>query len=155
MSDKIRIFKRRRGTAIIETGSGILVVAGKGKNFITPGGGANPDETRLDAAIREIKEETGLDAVRCKKLFKFVGYVNKTKKGGWQDFHTVVLVKATGIPKPSQEIKFIKFYSNENKIKVSSTTKKIIKKYYNWKKSQNFFQRFFINLKYKSKLKLK
>jgi len=153
MSNQSRIFKRRRGTAIIETDEGILVVAGKGKNFITPGGGANPEETRTQAAIREIKEETGLDVIRTKKIFKFVGYVNKTKNGGWQDFHTVILVKAKGKAVASQEIKFIKFYSEKNKIKISSTTKKIIKKYYNWKKTQNFWNRLLINFRYKSKVK--
>ena len=148
-----RVFKRRRGTAIIETDKGILVVAGKTKNFITPGGGANPEETRVEATIREIKEETGLDVVRYKKIFKFVGFVNKTKNGAWQDFHTVSLFKVKGSPKPMQEVKYIKYYDIKNKTRVSSTTKKIIKKYYNWKDKQSLLNRIWINLRYKSKLK--
>jgi len=55
----IEIKKRRRGTAIVETSKGILVTSGSSKIFILPGGGANKRETRLVAAIRELKEETG------------------------------------------------------------------------------------------------
>ena len=86
-------------------------------------------------------------------MFKFVGFVNKTKNGAWQDFHTVSLFKVKGDPVPLQEVKYIKYYDVNNKTRVSSTTKKIIKKYYNWKDKQNLLNRIWINLRYKSKLK--
>lgn len=149
-----KIFKRRRGTAIIETNNGILLVAGKSRNFITPGGGANLNESRVDAVVREIFEETKLEVIRVKKIFKFVGIVHRTKSSAWQDFHTVTLVKVkSSIPIPSEEVKYIDYYNENSKLKLSPTTKKIIKKYYRWKKSKNFFERFLMNLRYKSKIK--
>jgi 8-oxo-dGTP diphosphatase len=54
------VWHRRRGTAIVETKKGILVVSGHGKVFMLPGGAANHKESRLQAAIRELQEETGL-----------------------------------------------------------------------------------------------
>ena len=62
---------RRRGTAIVQTPKGILVVAGKRKMFLLPGGGAHPTESRQRAAIRELEEETGLQATSCKYLFPY------------------------------------------------------------------------------------
>lgn len=49
--------RRRRGTAIVETTEGILVTSGHKRVFILPGGEANKDESRMQAAIRELREE--------------------------------------------------------------------------------------------------
>ena len=70
------VYKRRRGTAIVETNEGILVVSGKGNKFILPGGKASKNETRTQAAIRELKEETGLEAYYSKLIFRYVGKVS-------------------------------------------------------------------------------
>ena len=48
---------RRRGTVIVETKKGILLTADENKLFVTPGGGARKNESRMQAAIRELKEE--------------------------------------------------------------------------------------------------
>ena len=66
--------KRRRGTAIVETSKGILVTSGHKRVFILPGGEANKGETRMQGAIRELREETGLVAYDAKYLFNYVGY---------------------------------------------------------------------------------
>ena len=42
---------RRKGAAIVDTKEGILVVAGRSKRYILPGGGANNGESRKKAAI--------------------------------------------------------------------------------------------------------
>jgi 8-oxo-dGTP diphosphatase len=62
------IKRRRRGTAIVETPIGILVVAGRRKLYILPGGGANIGESRTKAAVRELKEETGITAKNIKHI---------------------------------------------------------------------------------------
>ena len=129
------IKRRRRGTAIVETPKGILLTAGRSKSFILPGGGANKGETRTQAAIRELREETGLIANYTKVLFRYVGKVHKSYLGGFfQDHHTVCLIKADGIPKPRHEVKYITYYSKGSNLKVSSTTKEIIDKFYEYQK---------------------
>ena len=50
--------KRRRGTAIVDTPKGIVVVSVGGRTYYLPGGGARRGESRESAAIRELREET-------------------------------------------------------------------------------------------------
>ena len=77
------VYIRRRGTAIVESASGILVVSKDGHLFTLPGGGARPDESDRDAAIRELKEETGLEATDAVYLFEFRGQTNAGPRGGY------------------------------------------------------------------------
>ncbi len=128
------IYKRRRGTAIVETSKGILLVAGRSKLFILPGGGAEKNETRTEAAIRELREETGLIANYSKVLFRYIGSVHKSHSGGFfQDYHTVCLIKADGIPRPKHEIRYVEFYvpvDTASELKISRNTKEIIDIFY-------------------------
>jgi 8-oxo-dGTP pyrophosphatase MutT (NUDIX family) len=134
MVDKPQVSARRRGTAIVETERGILVTAGKGKIFLLPGGGADHHESRTQAAMRELREETGLRPLHAKFLFRHMGRVLKSYGHGYfQDHHTVVLVEAVGTPKPSHEIKCIDFYKPGSNIRLSGVTREIIDKYYIWK----------------------
>lgn len=125
-----KIKKRRRGTAIVETSKGILVAAERNGLFLLPGGGADKHESRRQATIRELIEETGLAAYSVKYLFSHVGRTHKfCGGGGVQDHHKVFLVKVHGSPKPRHEIKQIKYYKPGDKIRLSRCTKEIIKKY--------------------------
>lgn len=134
--------KRRRGTAIVETEKGILVTAGRGGVFILPGGGANRHETRTEAAMRELREETGLKPYHTKYLFRHVGRVHKSHGHGYfQDHHTVCLVKAHGTPSPRHEIKYIAYYKLGSRIRISGVTKEIIERYYAYKKRSKIKQR--------------
>ena len=127
--------KRRRGTAIVETEEGILVTAGRGKVFILPGGGANRGETRTKAAMRELREETGLKPYYAKYLFRHIGKVNKSHGHGYfQDHHTVCLIKATGMPRPHHEIKYVAYYKPGSGVRISGVTREIIEKYYAYNK---------------------
>jgi len=126
-----RIKKRRRGTAIVETEKGILVTAGRSKVFLLPGGGANRDESRIEAAMRELREETGLKPYYAKYLFRHMGRVHKSHGHGYfQDHHTVCLVKAKGEPSPRHEIKYVAYYKPGSDIHISGVTREIIERYY-------------------------
>ena len=63
--------KRRRGTAIVDTPRGILVVSHENRTFYLPGGGAEKNESQKTATTRELKEETSLETVTCRFLFKY------------------------------------------------------------------------------------
>lgn len=106
------VYVRRRGTAIVQSVSGILVVSKDGLVFTLPGGGAHPKESDRDAAIRELKEETGLDATEAVYLFEFLGKTNAGPRGGiFRNAHKVFLAKAKGVPEPSREIKKVAYYT--------------------------------------------
>jgi len=131
---------RRRGTAIVETQHGILLTAGRhGKPFILPGGGAKRGESRFVAALRELTEETGLLPYSAEIIFRHKGKIRPTISGRhkFQDHHTVCLVKASGTPRPGGgDAKRIAYYYPGCDVWISSTTKEIIERYYEWKKKR-------------------
>lgn len=123
------VYRRRRGTAIVDTSKGILVVSLDGKVFTLPGGGAKPDESRGDAAIRELMEETGMKAVKLIRLFEFAGEMHEGPRGGtFRNAHEVFLVTATGTPKPGQEVKGVAYYDGSGP-SLTPSAEKIIERY--------------------------
>lgn len=126
-------FHRRRGVAIVDTSKGILVVAGKNQRFMLPGGGANNGETRLNATIRELNEETGLRATSSKYLFNYIG--RKWRGKNIRNFGKVFLIKAKGIPRPKHEIKHINYYSPDHPVDITSGTKLVISMYLKMKEN--------------------
>lgn len=137
-----KVKKRRRGTALVEIEKGILVTAGRGGVFLLPGGGANRSESRTKAAMRELREETGLKPYYAKYLFRHRGRVSKSHGHGYfQDHHTVCLIKAHGTPSPRHEIKHVAFYKPGSGVRISGVTREIIEKYYSYKKRGKVKQR--------------
>ena len=139
---------RRRGTAILETERGIILTAGHRGSFILPGGGAERGESRLVAAIRELKEETGLATYFAEIIFRHKGKVQPTHSGRhkFQDQHTVCLVKASGIPRPGGgDAKRIAYYYPSCGVRISTTTKEIIEKYYEWKNKRQETNKFILD----------
>jgi 8-oxo-dGTP diphosphatase len=124
-----KVRKRRRGTAIVETPAGILLVAGKSGRFALPGGGADKQEPREAAAIRELEEETGLKATSVQYLFSYVGGIRQRGLRLVRNHHKVFLIQAEGEPRPTQEIKAIKFYRLGEAGNISASAKEIIKLY--------------------------
>ncbi len=126
------VIVRRRGTAIVETPKGILVTASRTKLFLLPGGGAERWESRRRAAIRELREETGLKAGSWKYLFTWnePKYSYDGKKRKIRNLHKVFLIKATGNPKPNyHDVSHIAYWKPDSNVNISRTTQSIINKY--------------------------
>jgi 8-oxo-dGTP pyrophosphatase MutT (NUDIX family) len=139
-----KVKKRRRGTAIVETEEGILVTAGRNRIFLLPGGGANRHETRVEAAMRELREETGLKPYCAKYLFRHRGRVSRSHGHGYfQDHHTVCLIKAHGTPSPRHEIKYVDYYKPGSGVHISGVTREIIERYYAYRKRNRAKQKLF------------
>lgn len=131
--------ERRKGVAIVETKKGILLVAGRSKIFMLPGGGANRGESREKAAIRELFEETGLKTKSIKYLSSYVGPKWHTHSGRLVRNHCKIFsVKAEGIAKPHHEIKYIGFWKPGCKIKILERTRGIMEKYMKMKGGTTF-----------------
>ena len=114
-------YGRRRGTAIVDTRQGIIVVT-HGNQFLLPGGSPKRGELQIQAAIRELREETGLRAYDVRYLFTHMAA-------------KVFLIQAEGIPEPRNEIHTIEYYQEGSPVHVSNNTRLIIEKYWEWKKS--------------------
>lgn len=127
--DKMTIH-RRKGVAIVDTPKGILVVAGRSKKFMLPGGGAEKWESRKRAAIRELKEETNLETKDIRYLFNYTGGKWHTHRGSSiRNLAKVFLVKAKGTARPRNEIKYTAFWKPGSKIHMTSGTKEVIGRY--------------------------
>ena len=125
---------RRKGVAIVESKEGILVVAGKRKVFAPPGGGAEKNESRKNATIRELREETGLKAKSVKYLFSYEGKRWKDSMGRETMNHAkVFLIKSYGSLKPGNEIRHAKWYNPKSRLRISNSAKKVIEQYLNLK----------------------
>ncbi len=126
---------RRKGVALVDTPKGILVVAGRRKVFALPGGGADNGESRKYAAMRELREETGLKTKKRTYLFGYHGGIWHTRKGSVKNHAKVFLISVYGHARPRHEIKHIAYWNPDSKIRISKRTKWIIEKYLETKKS--------------------
>jgi 8-oxo-dGTP pyrophosphatase MutT (NUDIX family) len=105
-------------------------VSEDGKTYDLPGGAAKDCESRKEATIREVQEETGLTTKECQYLFDCSDSIQRDIKGGFfRNSHKVFLIKPSGTAQPRNEINHIA-YTTDCNVNLSSATKKIINKYY-------------------------
>jgi len=117
---------RRRGTAIVDTDRGILLVSSSSRLYLLPGGGAKKGEDRMDAAIRELKSETGLDPKSCRYLFSF----DEPEDKKLRNLHKVYLIEIEGeITNPPGEKRHIEYWHEGSKLNLSNSSRLIIERY--------------------------
>ena len=88
---------KRRATVICERDGRVLLVARARGRWAFPDGRVKPSEELTDAAVRELREETGLDAVHVLYAFQFRGLQTR-------HFVFVVSVGPKAEPVPASEI---------------------------------------------------
>ena len=83
MTDRLR----RRATVVLVRNGRVLLVGDQDGMFLMPGGGIEPGELPMAAAVRELHEETGLTATRAEYWFEWESATNR---------HHVFIVEADG-----------------------------------------------------------
>lgn len=83
------------------TGSILVVVEGKGDTILLPGGGVKSGESRMQAAIRELKEETDLEPCLVVPLFRFASAFSN---------HSVFYIRAAGTPRLTSHSRAIGYH---------------------------------------------
>jgi len=97
--------------------------------FSLPGGGADGSEHREQAAIRELREETGLETLGSRFLFEHQGRRRKSHHGGfYRDDHKVFLLTTAGTPRPYGEVTEVA-YTDGSAADLEPTAREIIERY--------------------------
>ena len=117
---------RRRGTAIVDTDRGILLMSNSSRLYLLPGWGAKKGEDRMDAVIRELKNEIGLEPKSCRYLFSF----DEPEDRKLRNLHKVYLVEIEGdIADQTCQKKHIEYWHEGSKLKLSNASSLIIDRY--------------------------
>ena len=75
--------KRPHATVIVRLEEGVLLAADKSGLILLPGGGFDHGEFPIDAAARELHEETGLIVTSLQFLFHHESPTNEYGAGNW------------------------------------------------------------------------
>ncbi len=125
--------KRERAIAIIIKDGKFLLVKDRGvKAFSLPGGRIEENETILEAAVREIYEETGLEPIKAVRL-KECDYEGKV------NFHRVCFLETENydIKLNKRELKDYIWWDGKEEISAYNHAREIISRFKKLKEKKN------------------
>lgn len=96
--------KKIRATVIVETPNGLMIAKSPKGEWLLPGGGRNRGELSINAAVRELYEETKIEASDIRFLFDH--------ESRYYTHHVFLVRKFKGMPRPSSdavELRYIQF----------------------------------------------
>ena len=135
LEKEFRMRNRRKGTALVETEKGILMVREKGnRDYSLPGGGADRGESRKEAAMRELREETGMMPLSAEYLCHYRGNPFTGYRGDRiQNDVKVFIVKASGTPKALDEIEEVRWWKPGSSLRLCRGQWRTLKAYEEYK----------------------
>jgi len=126
--------------AIIEINGGVVIIKRSNPPFgyALPGGFVDYGESLEDAAVREAKEETGLDLL---ELRQFHTYSDPKRDPRFHTIGTVFLAKANGDPQAGDDAASLEVVKLEKiqSLDFAFDHKKILQDYINYKEGKNPF----------------
>lgn len=113
--------KRRRATVVAGQNGRVLLVRERGaRRYGLPGGGIEGRESVIEAACREIREETGLTVTKAEYLFDYEGHLM---------FNRVVLATVTGrVRLQRKELSDYVWWGGSSDIPMGASAKAILSK---------------------------
>ena len=115
--------KRRRATVIAEQDGKVLLIKEKGASrYSLPGGGIEKGESVMEAALRELREETKLSAIKAEYLFDHEGATQN---------HKVVWASVRGkIQIQGKELSEYKWWNRKDHVPILDSTEAILNKHF-------------------------
>ena len=113
--------KRTRATVIAQQNGKVLLIRERGaRQFSLPGGGIERGEFTVEAALRELREETKLRTVRAKRLFDYEGATQ---------LHKVVWAEVRGSVKlQRKEVSQYKWWDGKEPVSMLPSARAILSK---------------------------
>ena len=115
--------KRRRATVIAEQDGKVLLIKERGsRRYSLPGGGIERNESFMEAAVRELREETRLIAVKTEYLFDHEGATQ---------YHKVIWALVRGSVRIQQkELAEYKWWNKRESVLMIDSTTAILDKHF-------------------------
>ncbi len=110
---------RDRATVVLTRDNTVLLVRGHSGKFVMPGGGIDLGEEPSAAAVRELREETGLEAEKVEPLFVWDNAIHR---------HHVYRVAAAGDVEMGPEITEYRWWDRRERLPMHSHVESILER---------------------------